>query len=73
MLNCFNQVRPNAIEYSRDWAGVKNKRAEKRTLWTSFSRIAALNAASRRALKKSRCARKEERATHDYQTYIEEF
>ena len=38
----WNEIRHNAIKFSRDWAGVKNESAEKQTFWNEFFQIFGL-------------------------------
>lgn len=35
----WNEIRHNAIKFSRDWAGVKNESAEKQTFWNEFFQV----------------------------------
>lgn len=35
----WNEIRHNAIKFSRDWAGVKSERAEKQTFWNEFFQV----------------------------------
>jgi len=35
----WNEIRHNAIKFSRDWAGVKSERAEKQIFWNEFVQI----------------------------------
>jgi hypothetical protein len=38
----WNEIRHNAIKFSRDWAGVKSERAEKQTFWNEFFQVFGL-------------------------------
>lgn len=35
----WNEIRNNAIKFSRDWAGVKSESAEKQTFWNEFLQV----------------------------------
>lgn len=35
----WNEIRHNAIKFSRDWAGVKSESAEKQTFWNEFFQV----------------------------------
>ena len=35
----WNEIRHNAIKFSRDWAGVTSERAEKQTFWNEFFQV----------------------------------
>jgi len=35
----WNEIRHNAIKFSRDWAGVKSESAEKQTFWNEFFEV----------------------------------
>jgi hypothetical protein len=35
----WNEIRHNAIRFSRDWAGVKSESAEKQTFWNEFFQV----------------------------------
>ena len=35
----WNEIRHNAIKFSREWAGVKSERAEKQTFWNEFFQV----------------------------------
>jgi hypothetical protein len=35
----WNEIRHNAIKFSRDWAGVRSERAEKQTFWNEFFQV----------------------------------
>jgi len=35
----WNEIRHNAIKFSRDWAGVKSERAKKQTFWNEFFQV----------------------------------
>jgi hypothetical protein len=38
----WNEIRHNAIKFSRDWAGVRSERAEKQTFWNEFFQVFGL-------------------------------
>jgi transposase-like protein len=38
----WNEIRHNAIKFSRDWAGVKSESAEKQTFWNEFFQVFGL-------------------------------
>ena len=35
----WNEIRHNAIKFSREWAGVKSESAEKQTFWNEFFQV----------------------------------
>ena len=35
----WNEIRHNAIRFSREWAGVKSESAEKQTFWNEFFQV----------------------------------
>jgi hypothetical protein len=35
----WNEIRQNAIKFSREWAGVKSESAEKQTFWNEFFQV----------------------------------
>ena len=35
----WNEIRHNAIKFSREWAGVKSESAEKQTFWNEFFEV----------------------------------
>jgi len=35
----WNEIRHNAIKFSREWAGVKSESAEKQTFWNEFLQV----------------------------------
>src|ERR1035441_6063056 len=35
----WNEIRHNAINFSREWAGVKSESAEKQTFWNEFFQV----------------------------------
>jgi hypothetical protein len=35
----WNEIRHNAIQFSREWTGVKSKSAEKQTFWNRFFEV----------------------------------
>jgi len=43
----WNEIRHNAIKFSRDWTGAKSERAEKQTFWNEFFQVFGV---SRRAV-----------------------
>ena len=38
----WNEIRHNAIRFSRQWAGAKSERAEKQTFWNEFFEVFGL-------------------------------
>jgi hypothetical protein len=38
----WNEIRHNAINFSRDWAGARSERAEKQTFWNEFFQVFGL-------------------------------
>jgi hypothetical protein len=38
----WNEIRHNAIKFSREWAGVKSERAEAQTFWNEFFQVFGL-------------------------------
>ena len=39
MLVSWNEIRHNAIKFSRDWTGAKIESAEKQTFWNEFFQV----------------------------------
>ncbi|MCC6125760.1 MAG: class I SAM-dependent DNA methyltransferase [Pirellulales bacterium] len=39
----WNEIRQNAIQFSRDWSGAKSESAEKQTFWNEFFRVFGMN------------------------------
>jgi len=46
----WNEIRHNAIKFSRDWAGVRSERAEKQTFWNEFFEVFGDAAGARNAV-----------------------
>jgi len=38
----WNEIRHNAIKFSRDWVGVTSEKAEKQTFWNEFFQVFGL-------------------------------
>jgi hypothetical protein len=39
----WNEIRHNAIAFSRDWAGASSENAEKQTFWNEFFAVFGVN------------------------------